>query len=589
MEWIQPMTTVNKTALDRLLSQHPVACKVQAVTIAPEELVHVVGAQEPVRDQPDDRARMLLSIHWLKIENIRPELPESERSNFVSTLQQAARAWLKQPGDAASPADREQVRWMVEKTRSRESNQQIVQRVWLAAVLHSLGHRGLAFDSEGQIHWDGGITARIGLSPDAILDLARANGTLQTYTASFRQPDGTITRGKGRHRWHIYRLTIDPAANPLFERRAKQVQEKVALIVASETYATQPLLPRDFYGGDEFQQACIDAQDQQFDYILVLSPEHGVISLDDVVPSEQPWGDILERRIWAWQMLATQRLGLYLFGEPRIEAPAARDANWWAWINPESTYEFTVFGGGFAIRILLDSLVRSRTRAPDRWPKIVLMEQRPGYNVGDFDDYSDLEFEPDDESGEDIDQDFETALQDIDQLLEWASEFVSLVNVFVPPTGETWELAPDEALIPVRLLSDMGMDIEDLLDLLTDISLLLDRSLPISMVINANMVVSALLQVTHSLVHHELDAVQDAIDTFPEGVLRQYVENTLQETNLEDQLCACLTLAEQMHLMAISIPQEVSDQLLVWLQTYLSARMRQRILGSPEGSQPLEA
>jgi hypothetical protein len=102
------------------------------------------------------------------------------------------------------------------------------------------------------------------------------------------------------------------------------------------------------------------------------------------------------------------------------------------------------------------------------------------------------------------------------------------------------------------------------------------------------MVVSALLQVTHNLVHHELDAVQDAIDTFPEGVLRQYIQNTLQEANLEDQLCACLTLAEQMHLIAVSIPQAISEQLLVWLQTYLSARMRQRILGSPEGSQPME-
>jgi len=583
------MTAMPKTVLDRLLSQQPVACQVQPVTIAPDELVHVVGTQEPVRDQPDDRARMLLSIGWLKIEVVQPELPESERSNFVSTLQQAARAWLKQAGESASPADREQVRWMIEKTRSRESNQQIAQRVWLAAVLYGLGHRGLAFDSEGQIHWAGGIAARIGLSPDAILDLARANGTLQTYTASFRQPDGTITRGKGRHRWHIYRLTIDPAADPLFERRAKQVKERVALIVASETYATQPLLPRDFYGGDEFQQACIDAQDQQFDYILVLSPEHGVISLDDVVPSDQPWSDILERRLWAWQMLAMQRLGLYLFGEPRIEVPASREVNWWAWLNPESTYEFTVFGGGFAIRILLDSLIRARTRAPERWPEIVLVEQRPGYNVGDFDDYSDLEFEPDDDSAEDTDQDFETALQDIDQLLEWASEFVSLVNVYVPPTNETWELAPDEALIPVRLLSDMGMDIEDLLDLLTDISLLLDRPMPISMLINASMVVSALLQVTHNLVHHELEAVREAIDTFPEGVLRLYVENTLQEANLEDQLCACLTLAEQMHLIAISIPPEVSEQLLVWLQTYLSARMRQRILGSPEGSQALEA
>jgi len=259
--------------------------------------------------------------------------------------------------------------------------------------------------------------------------------------------------------------------------------------------------------------------------------------------------------------------------------------NWWAWLNPESTYEFTVFGGGFAVRILLDYLTRARARAPYRWPEITLVEQRAGYNVGDFDDDVELEFEMDEESGEETD--FEDTLQDLDQLLEWSAEFVSLVNIFVPPTGETWELAPDETLIPVRLLSDMGMEIEDLLDLLTDISLVLDQPLPFSMLINANMVVSVLLQITHSLVHNEIEAVHEVLEVFPEGILRQYVENTLQEANREDQLCACLTLAEQMHLIALSIPPGVSDQLLIWLQTYLSTRMRQRILGNSNEPSPL--
>ena len=149
------------------------------------------------------------------------------------------------------------------------------------------------------------MAGRLGISADETLDLAWAQAKHETYASSFRQPDGTITRGKGRRRWNVYRLTVDTAAVPLFERYAKKVNEKVALIVASETYATQPQLPRNFYGGDAFQQACIDAQDQQFDHILVLSPAHGVISLDDVVPSEQAWDEVIERRIWAWQMLAT--------------------------------------------------------------------------------------------------------------------------------------------------------------------------------------------------------------------------------------------------------------------------------------------
>jgi hypothetical protein len=177
------------------------------------------------------------------------------------------------------------------------------------------------------------------------------------------------------------------------------------------------------------------------------------------------------------------------------------------------------------------------------------------------------------------------ALQDIDMLLDWASEFVTLVTIFVPPTGETWELAPDEALIPVRLLTETGMDIEDLLDLLTDMTLLLEQSIPFNMLINANMLVSLLLQITHSLVHDERDAIQEPLDAFQDGVLRQYIEKVMQEPSFEDRLCACLTLTEQIQLLALTIPPALSDQLLVWLQTYLSSRMRHRILGEMDQSQ----
>jgi hypothetical protein len=580
------MSLINKTVLDNLFADHIIPCQIHPVMVAPDELAHVVGAQEPIRDQPDARARMLLTAGWLKVEIVRTELPDSERTSRVTTVQQAARSWLKQPDDRANPADREQVRWVIEKTRPYESKQQIAQRIWLALVLYGVGCRGLVFNSEGQIHWEGGIVGRIGIAPDATLDLAWQQASHQVYAASFRQPDGMITRGKGRHRWNVYRLTVDAGATPLFERHTKQVKQKVALIVASETYATQPQLPRDFYGGNAFQQACIDAQDQQFDHILVLSPAHGVISLDDIVPSEQPWDEVLERRIWAWQLLATQRLGKYLFGEPEIAVPQMKDVNWWTWLNPKSRYEFTLFGGGFAVRILIDYLLQSHSRMPEQWPEIVLGEWRAGYHVGDFDD--DFGFKV--ETGEDFDDeyDLETALQDIDQLLEWATEFVELVNVFVPPTNETWELAPDEALIAVRLLTEMGMDIEDLLDLLTDMTLLIEQPLPISLLINAGMVVSVLLQVTHSLVHNEREAIPEILAVFAEGVLRQYIENAMQETNQEDQLCACLTLAEQMQLIALAVPPAINDQLVVWLQTYISARMRHRLLDDPNNQQALQ-
>ena len=573
------MTINDISILDKLFNNHRFTCQVEPVAATSEELVHVFGTQEPVRDQPDDRARTLLKLNWLKISHIRPDLTESDQLNLLSSLQQSARAWLKSSVAATSSEDREQVRWIIEKTRSYESKQQISQRVWQAVVLYNLGCRDLSFDVEGQIHWNDGITGRIGSAPDSVLDLIWSQRKYESYAASFRQPDGTITRGKGRRRWYVYRLTLDPASDKLFARRAQSKTEKVALIVASEIFATQPQLPRDFYGGDEFQQACIDAQDQSFNHILVLSPQHGVISLDEIVPSEQSWGEVLERRIWYWQTQALQRLGMYLFGEPRLKGPELQDMDWWPWLNPKSTYEFTVFGGGFPVRILLDFVIHAHAQSPHNRPIITLAERRPGYNVDDFDEEMFVDGEGD---FYEANSDFESALQDMDQLLEWSAELVSLVNIFVPPTNETWELAPDEVLIPIRALVDAEIDIENLLDVLTDLQLLLDRAIPLSALVNANMIVSVLLQVTHSLVHNDQDSIQELLSLFPEAVIHQYVENALQEVNQEDQLCACLTLAEQMQLVALNIPSTMSDQLLIWLQTYISARMRHRLLGGTD-------
>jgi hypothetical protein len=584
------MPPTNKTVLDTLLNDYALSCQARPVIVAPEDLVHVVGAQEPVRDQPDARARMLLTLSWLKIEYVRVDLPENKRMEQIAGLQKAARAWLKQAADDVKPAEREQVRWLVEKTRPHESKQQIAQRIWLALVLYNMGSRGLVFDAEGQIRWDGGMTGRIGVSPDSLLDIAWSQANHQSYAASFRQPDGTIMRGKGRQRWHVYHITIDPSAAPLFDRRTQQVHEKVALIVCSDIHATQPQLPRDFYGGDAFQQACIDAQDQPLDHILVLSPQHGVISLDDTVPTDQPWEEVIDRRIWSWQLQAIQRLGAYLFGEPKVDVPQGVEVNWWHWLHPESHYEFTVFGSGFPIRLMLDHILQSSGRAPDHWPEISFAEWRSGYNAGDYDEdlddfgslgsFGGLDFD----DGFDDELAFQTALQDIDQLLEWATEFVALVTIHVAPTNETWELAPDEALIPVRLLAELGMDIEDLLDLLTDITLLLEQPVPISLLINASTVVSVLLQVVHSVVHNERGSISEILNVFPEGILRQYIENALQETSQEDQLCACLTLAEQMQLIALALPPRINDQILVWLQTHISVQMRQRLLGDDSES-----
>ena len=137
-------------------------------------------------------------------------------------------------------------------------------------------------------------------------------------------------------------------------------------------------------------------------------------------------------------------------------------------------------------------------------------------------------------------------------------------------------------MLPTRVLVESGLDMDDFLDLLTDTTLVLEQRLPLSMVLNADAIVSILLQVTHNLVHQELDGIRDVLSLFPEHTLRQYVEQALQESTFEDRLCNCLTLTEQMHLMAMAIPPTVSEQLLVWMQTYIATRMRHRLMDAPQ-------
>ena len=122
------------------------------------------------------------------------------------------------------------------------------------------------------------------------------------------------------------------------------------------------------------------------------------------------------------------------------------------------------------------------------------------------------------------------------------------------------------------------MDLEDLFDLLTDMTLLLEQPLPFSALINASLIVTTLLQITHSLLHDDREPIAEMLDTFAEPVLRQYIESAMQEATLEDRLCACLTLAEQMQLLAHTIPASINEQLLVWFQTYLSGRMRRNMM-----------
>lgn len=575
------MTPADATILDTLFSGHTFACQRHPVTVPPEELTHVFGTQEPVRNYPDDRAVFLLTCGWLRVEHINPAIALDDRPALIAAIQQQARARLKQE-PALSDSERQQVHRLWEKARLHESTQQITQRVWLAVVLYNLGFRGLIFDAEGQIHYEGGMTARIGYAPDLALDLVWKSANPTLYTASFRQPDGIVARSKGRNRWNIYCLTLDPAAKTLFERRKRVVKEKVALIVASDIHATQPQLPRDFYGGNEFQQACIDAQDQHFAHNLVLSPQHGILSLDDTVPSEQSWAEAAGHSLWFWQVRATHRLGQYLFGPPPPNISPVKDLDWWAWISPESVYEFTVFGDGYPVRILMEQLAHAHIHMPASMPQVILVEQRRGYDVGDL-GYDWFGLEDSDYEDDFEDEDDVSDILDYQKLMAWASEFVERVNIYVLPTNEIWDLTPDDGLLPVRILDEQGIDVESVLDLLTDINLLLEQPLSLTVLVNAPTIVSILLQASHSLVHQEFDAVRETISSFPEPLLTQYLEKALQEKSQEDQLCACLSLAEHLHLMTQAITPAINAQLLVWLQTYISGRVRQQMMSQPAG------
>ena len=567
---------MTSTVLDTFFSHVQLTLRISPVQVQEDELVHVMGTTEPVRHHPDERARALLNAGLLTVESVKASLAEKKRLALVKDIQEKARRWLETPPADADAETMQQVRWLFSKTRVQESPQQIIQRVWLSAVLYNLGMRGLRYTEEGQILWEGGATERIGLGPDKQLDAAFERGQHTFYVASYRRPDGTVVRGKGRQRWYIYRITLDPSTDILFRRRKEVVRENIALIVASETRATQPQLPRDFYGGDEFQQACIDAQDPQFQHALVLSPKHGVVSLDEIVPSDIDWVDIADRQFWHWQMLVIRKLGAYLFGEDRHKLNVPQNFNWWLWLNPESVYAFTVFGGGLAVRMLFDYLLgpHSRSYAPDDWPHIILAERRMGYAADEFEENLDTELDMLLENADFPLKDalLETFLPDFDQITQWAALLAERVSVYVVPLERDLELSAADATIPVRILHEAGVDIEALLSTLAEISFLLDRNAPFSVLVNTNSLVALLLQLAHNLVHHDHRTAFQVLQLVLHPTVRHYLEAAMQEPDIEDRLCAVLALAEQIQMVELTVPQHAQDMLSVWLHTYIAGR-----------------
>ena len=154
------------------------------------------------------------------------------------------------------------------------------------------------------------------------------------------------------------------------------------------------------------------------------------------------------------------------------------------------------------------------------------------------------------------------------------TELAQLITIYVPPTEETWNIGPDEALIPVPV-ADSEMNLDDL-ELLGDMACCLTSRCPEHSGQRTHGGLGP--DQSHSLVHDERDAVLDLLKDIPEPVLHHYIETVLQEPSREEQLCACLTLAEQLQLLSMALPTSVKDQLMVWLQTYISARLRSDML-----------
>ncbi len=584
------MSEQDRTILDTLLSDFHLKCRPKPVQVDASDLTHVFGTQEPVRSHPEGRAQSLWRLGWLHIEYIDVTLSLKQRGEMVAAIQQRAQEWLAQ--NPTQPSEvQQQVRWLFQKARSVESPQQLSQRVWLATVLYNLGLRGLAFNEAGEILYEGGRTPRIGIGPDMAIEQAWQCASPVLYTASYRQADGVVWRGKGRQRWHVYRITLDPLARALFEREKPPVSEKVALIVASDTHAKRPQLPRDFYGGDAFQQACIDAQDQQFDHILVLSPRHGVLSLDDIVTSDDTWQNAAENWFLTWGQKAAQRLGLYLYGTPPAEIKEPHKFNWWAWLNPESSYELFFFGSGFPVSALAGHLYYERSQALLPFPRVLLHSPLPGYQAVQsrfysefdvFDDFDEDEFDAFDFEGmPGLDEQLQ---QDLEDLFAWSARFAENVNMSFPPTGDEWSLTPEETIIPARLLALNTEDVDEVLDLLSDAAFALERPISIHLLLNARAGLHNLLEIAHNVVHDDHEGIRNVLKRVPDPSLARYIEAALQQPNREDRLCSLLTLAEPLSLLAITISESLNQQLMVWLQTYLANALQQRMRKQASGN-----
>jgi hypothetical protein len=578
------MKMTAKSIIDRVLSELPAVSFWVGETALPsyggENLAHyVMGTQEPWQERTAGRVdfllrRGLLAVH--RISAVAPNTPD-EWADLVRQAQEHARALLNESLD---PDIRGQVARFISPTRLHESPGQTRQRVWLALVMFNLGKRGLRVEESGVVLAnDGTFGAQIGGAPDHALVTAKERDTCRFYAATYvHRVRGTdesgrypveLARGRGRMRWYVHEVQLDPRVKSFLEIEPEPVRRRIALVVACEEHATRPALPRDYYRDPEFQQAVIDAEDGRFDMTLVLSPRYHVVALDRVVYDDRTWDDLRWAGPVIWAMDTLDRLWrmcLQPKTSPLEEHPPEErtGTSWSVWRHPESRYAFTIFGQSEATYFLAEYL-----------QGYAEVDIRPGYVTGQEEPWQ-MSLSILEELGlnENLQEELKATLAEAtEQAVEFAEVF------FIPsPLGLDMKpraLAPGQALEPVMVLRTRDCNVDRVIDEASGLQVLLGDKVNFNLLIDAPARLSAILRIIHAVLHgHEEEVLP-----LSERVLPPNLQTVVRDRSLppdDGRLCPLLSFAEGLSALATLLDDDDRDRLSMWLRTFLAAELRHR-------------
>lgn len=586
------------TTVDRVLATLPsLSFAISEEPFSPEgreNLVHyLLGTQEPWIDRPAARMDFLLREGLVRVHRVLPDpaTGEARWAELVDMAKQRANAMSHEAGDLRARLETGSFVWHV---RRGESRAQIAQRVWLALVMYNLGQRGLVFDPEGAVLAEGGaFGAPVGVAPDLALELARARRADRFYVATYahRLRDDAesaypveLARGRGRMRWYVHEVRVDPGAWRLFDIEPKPVQPHIALVVAGDEHATRAGLPRDYYRDSAFQQAVIDAEDGEFDLTLVLSPRYQVVALDQVVEDDLTWDDLSAwKTLWMtpmnWAWIAHNRLWRICLErkpvplEPDALTRPGRPVSWGVWRHPESRYQFSIFGHSEAVAMLAQVL---RAQAE--------VDVFPGYTPSSFWEPGSREtFDFDDYALDNILSNLgleEEARQDLRETLydatAQADELIKLVFLPAPPRLNVSPrvLASEEILEPVMLLRTSNCDVDQVINELTALQNLIGgEMISFNLLIDAPTRLSASLRIIHAVLTGE----EDDVLTLSEQILPPNLHRLVQDRSLdlrEERLSPLLAFAESLSALAVLLNDDDRDRLGIWERTFWGAELR---------------